>query len=128
MTNLSRVTTVWPCPESSWAARFKFEAVKELDWIAEAVTHSNRPRTALLSNPDQYTEGIVIKREASCMSKHRHFYDGPSKVSPDTIFEMVAHNKSSPNRWFAQDINPELRRVGEVRCMVLGIGELCFGP
>ncbi|KAJ7702872.1 hypothetical protein B0H14DRAFT_2647982 [Mycena olivaceomarginata] len=107
MTNLSRVTTVWPRPESSWAARFKFEAVKELDWIAEAVTHSNRPRTALLSNPDQYTEGIVIKREAS--------------FSPDAIFEMVAHNKSSPNRWFAQDINPELRRVGEVRCMVLGI-------
>ncbi|KAJ7919965.1 hypothetical protein B0H13DRAFT_2319888 [Mycena leptocephala] len=46
-----------------------------------------------------------------------------SSVSPDAIFEMVAHNKSSPNRWFTQDINLELRRVSEVRCMVLGIGD-----
>ncbi|KAJ7892042.1 hypothetical protein B0H14DRAFT_2560422 [Mycena olivaceomarginata] len=101
MVNLRRITAVWPDPESSWAARFKFTTVQQFDRIAKDITHSNRPKTSLLSGVHQYKEGIVLKREASCAAKHRHFFDRASKVLAGVIADM-------------------LRRFGEWRIYIVG--------
>ncbi|KAJ7886633.1 hypothetical protein B0H14DRAFT_2563308 [Mycena olivaceomarginata] len=103
MANLRRITAVWPDPESSWAAHFKFTTVQQFDRIAKDVTHSNRPKTSLLFGVHQYKEGIVLKREASCAAKHRHFFDGASKVPAGVIADMVSHKQKVQNEMEFQE-------------------------
>ncbi|KAJ7862306.1 hypothetical protein B0H13DRAFT_2354779 [Mycena leptocephala] len=96
LTQLDGMTAVFPNPTTSWAARFKSNVITDLDTIAREITNSERPVTRLLRSADEYTENVVLKREASARSQHRHFFDGPS-----------------------QELNPVLRKCGELRAFVV---------
>jgi hypothetical protein len=63
---------------------------------------------------------LFLSTEASCAAKHRHFFDGASKVPAGFIADMVSHNERSRYRWFVQDVIPQLRRFGEWRIYIVG--------
>ncbi|KAJ7898952.1 hypothetical protein B0H14DRAFT_3852981 [Mycena olivaceomarginata] len=78
-----------------------------------------RPITRLLRSADEYTENVVLKREASARSQHRHFFDGPSQVPAARIAQMIEENKGTGPKWLLQEMNPVLRKCGELRAFVV---------
>ncbi|KAJ7822385.1 hypothetical protein B0H14DRAFT_3731727 [Mycena olivaceomarginata] len=119
MTQLDSMTAVFPNPTTSWAARFKSNVITDLDTIAREITNSERPITRLLRSADEYTENVVLKREASARSQHRHFFDGPSQVPAARIAQMIEENKGTGPKWLLQELNPVLRKCGELRTFVV---------
>ncbi|KAJ7804896.1 hypothetical protein B0H14DRAFT_3153720 [Mycena olivaceomarginata] len=119
MTQLDGMTAVFPNPTTSWAARFKSNVITDLDTIAREITNSERPITRLLRSADEYTENVVLKREASARSQHRHFFDGPSQVPAARIAQMIEENKGTGPKWLLQELNPVLRKCGELRAFVV---------
>ncbi|KAJ7847349.1 hypothetical protein B0H14DRAFT_2770173 [Mycena olivaceomarginata] len=119
MTQLDSMTAVFPNPTTSWAARFKSNVITDLDTIAREITNSERPITRLLRSADEYTENVVLKREASARSQHRHFFDGPSQVPAARIAQMIEENKGTGPKWLLQELNPVLRKCGELRAFVV---------
>ncbi|KAJ7825629.1 hypothetical protein B0H14DRAFT_3726179 [Mycena olivaceomarginata] len=119
MTQLDGMTAVFPNPTTSWAARFKSNVITDLDTIAREITNPERPITRLLRSADEYTENVVLKREASARSQHRHFFDGPSQVPAARIAQMIEENKGTGPKWLLQELNPVLRKCGELRVFVV---------
>ncbi|KAJ7815359.1 hypothetical protein B0H14DRAFT_3878313 [Mycena olivaceomarginata] len=113
------MTAVFPNPTTSWAAHFKFNVITDLDTIAREITNSERPVTRLLRSADEYTENVVLKREASARSQHRHFFDGPSQMPAARIAQMIEENKGTGPKWLLQELNPVLRKCGELRAFVV---------
>ncbi|KAJ7822340.1 hypothetical protein B0H14DRAFT_3470854 [Mycena olivaceomarginata] len=119
LTQLDGMTAVFPNPTTSWAARFKSNVITDLDTIAREITNSERSVTRLLQSADEYTKDVVLKREASARSQHRHFFDGPSQVPAARIAEMIEENKGTGPKWLLQELNPVLRKCGELRTFVV---------
>ncbi|KAJ7939140.1 hypothetical protein B0H13DRAFT_1850877 [Mycena leptocephala] len=107
MTQLDGMTAVFPNRTTSWATRFN------------AVTNSERPVMQLLRSADEYTENVVLKREASARSQHRHFFDRPSQVPAARIAQMIEENKRTGPQWLLQELNPVLRKCGELHAFVV---------
>ncbi|KAJ7805969.1 hypothetical protein B0H14DRAFT_2877182 [Mycena olivaceomarginata] len=94
MTQLDSMTAVFPNPTTSWAARFKSNVITDLDTIAREITNSERPITRLLRSADEYTR------------KSR-------------IAQMIEENKGTGPKWLLQELNPVLRKCGELRAFVV---------
>jgi hypothetical protein len=119
---LNELMLIWPSPQEQLSTRQKFGLVRRLDHIAQTVTHTHRPHTAVLkpntplplstnSNPK------VLKRECSDCSSHVYLPDRVATMTPKKIREML---KKDPSwRWILQDYVTYLRKVGEWRVFML---------
>ncbi|KAJ6553443.1 hypothetical protein B0H19DRAFT_1263809 [Mycena capillaripes] len=133
MDNLSQSVFVWPPARQSLFYREKLKLADHLDRVAKFITLTSRPRTFILDKVTDFTDETVLKREGSCQSNHRHFYDnasGPSlaRTSVQQNTKILNKRKRDPNGlqaqrgmlWLLQDLVPELRTCGEYRVYVVG--------
>ncbi|KAJ7776083.1 hypothetical protein B0H14DRAFT_2631730 [Mycena olivaceomarginata] len=92
MTQLDGMTAVFPNPTTSWAARFKFNVITDLDTIAREVT-----RAPSHAPPSE-------RRRVHRKSR---------------IAQMIEENKGTGPKWLLQELNPVLRKCGELRAFVV---------
>ncbi|KAJ7362745.1 hypothetical protein DFH08DRAFT_950983 [Mycena albidolilacea] len=133
MEELSHSVFVWPPPRQSLFYRQKLQLSAHLDVVAALRTHTNRPSTYILDDIKQFTRFTVLKREGSCESRHRYFYDRTS--GPKKSKACLTHNlKILDGRkvdatdldarhgmlWLVQDFVEALKLYGEYRVFVVG--------
>lgn len=131
MEDLSSSLLVWPPPRESFFYRQEWELVRRLDSVANSVTKTNRPRTQILHKTEDFTESTVLKREGSCWSKHRIFYDYRTACkdvkAPYWQNKMILNGRKNRDNldakhgmlWLVQDLVEELRTYGEYRVYVV---------
>jgi len=97
-------------------ARVKLDVIRNLDWIAQNVTHTVRPATTILKLPlGEMPLGRVLKRECSDSRRHVLVPKDLERFSVKSLNTAISKRGLDGAVWLSQTFVPELETMGELR-------------